>query len=352
MKPYLLFLILLLFSVFSCTIKQHEPLPTHGMLWEITGNKLKTPSYLFGTYHLQGGTQILDSIKFFDSIFDSSDQFLCEFNYRKPNIQKPIEKITSKKTDNRLKPWPTADSTYENLISIREKKLLDSTLYSDKFLTYIKKLNLRPLRLLSYIKLSYSKSNKNTLQKTAEESKPEKDSTKSIMLDLYLQNLAEKRNMNIVGLESVEEIQKNKKSIFSQVPQLSYRTEVDILMFYIENHATLDSLNKEFAKNALSAYLKQDISLCLSLSTQQTKVSNMKNNPIHLYLGNEKFYEKRDILIINERNNNWMKKIPDLITEKSSFIAVGAAHLAGENGLINQLRELGYIVVPVQDNKK
>ena len=57
-------------------------------------------------------------------------------------------------------------------------------------------------------------------------------------------------------------------------------------------------------------------------------------------------------MIIDGRNNNWMKKIPDLITEKSSFIAVGCAHLVGETGLINQLRELGYTVDPIQENIK
>ena len=47
-----------------------------------------------------------------------------------------------------------------------------------------------------------------------------------------------------------------------------------------------------------------------------------------------------------------MKKIPDLIAEKSCFIAVGAAHLVEEKGLINKLRELGYTVVPLQEHTK
>ena len=54
--------------------------------------------------------------------------------------------------------------------------------------------------------------------------------------------------------------------------------------------------------------------------------------------------EERNKLIFDERNNYWMKKIPDLIEENSCFIAVGAGHLGGERGIINQLRELGYTV--------
>ena len=48
--------------------------------------------------------------------------------------------------------------------------------------------------------------------------------------------------------------------------------------------------------------------------------------------------------LIKTRNNNWMKKIPSMI----AFIAVGALHLVGEDGLITSLRKLGYTVTPVK----
>ena len=35
---------------------------------------------------------------------------------------------------------------------------------------------------------------------------------------------------------------------------------------------------------------------------------------------------------------------------KSCFIAVGAGHLAGENGLINLLKKQGYTVEPISTN--
>jgi uncharacterized protein YbaP (TraB family) len=42
-----------------------------------------------------------------------------------------------------------------------------------------------------------------------------------------------------------------------------------------------------------------------------------------------------------------MQKLPEIMKEKSSFIAVGALHLAGEEGLLNLLKEAGYTVEPV-----
>lgn len=48
------------------------------------------------------------------------------------------------------------------------------------------------------------------------------------------------------------------------------------------------------------------------------------------------------------RNKLWMEKIPALINEKSTFIAVGALHLCGDEGLIHLLREKGYTLRPVK----
>jgi uncharacterized protein len=350
MKTIQLIYLFLLLSFFVCAKNQHESLPSYGLLWKITGNGLKTPSYLFGTYHLQGGMQILDSIKGFDTIFNSTDQLVCESKVDFSNSLKPVGESNSGKTNSFYKPWPVADSTYENLLSFAQKKTLDSVISSDKLLTYIKPHNFRPISLLSYIKFSYSKLHKNARVRIVKESKPALDSTRTFMLDLYLQNVANKRHMNIVGLDSVGEIQRIYNSLSSQVPQMSYKTEVDILMNYIKYYSEIDSFKNNTTKNLLSAYLKQDI--CSLLYTDEYKRidRNLKNNPILSHLGGEKFFEKLDSLFVDARNKNWLKKIPDIIVEKSCFIAVGGGHLAGENGLINQLRELGFTIVPIQEN--
>jgi uncharacterized protein YbaP (TraB family) len=53
----------------------------------------------------------------------------------------------------------------------------------------------------------------------------------------------------------------------------------------------------------------------------------------------------RSLLV--ERNNNWLPKIERLIQHnESKFILVGALHLAGEEGLLEQLKRKGYQVKP------
>jgi uncharacterized protein YbaP (TraB family) len=51
--------------------------------------------------------------------------------------------------------------------------------------------------------------------------------------------------------------------------------------------------------------------------------------------------------LIKDRNNKWMKVLPGLMKESSQFVAVGALHLAGPDGLITQLQNSGYKVTPV-----
>jgi len=59
--------------------------------------------------------------------------------------------------------------------------------------------------------------------------------------------------------------------------------------------------------------------------------------------------EERKTLVDN-RNQNWLKQLPELLNKQSCFVAVGCLHLVGDNGLINQLRLQGYTVEPVRLN--
>jgi uncharacterized protein YbaP (TraB family) len=55
-----------------------------------------------------------------------------------------------------------------------------------------------------------------------------------------------------------------------------------------------------------------------------------------------------DILLYH-RNQNWVRKLKELLPEKSLLIAVGAGHLPGEKGVISLLRKEGYKLEPVKN---
>lgn len=59
-------------------------------------------------------------------------------------------------------------------------------------------------------------------------------------------------------------------------------------------------------------------------------------------------YPTSDIkVLLDNRNISWIPVIEAQISKESTFIAVGAAHLAGENGVINLLKKQGYNLKPV-----
>lgn len=51
---------------------------------------------------------------------------------------------------------------------------------------------------------------------------------------------------------------------------------------------------------------------------------------------------------LDDRNKNWIPKIIDYISSKNAFIAVGAGHLGGPNGVIRLLQKEGYTLTPVE----
>jgi uncharacterized protein YbaP (TraB family) len=57
--------------------------------------------------------------------------------------------------------------------------------------------------------------------------------------------------------------------------------------------------------------------------------------------------EEEEEVLIYGRNANWMSQMPQMLREKSTLFVVGAAHLIGEKGVLQLLRNAGYVVEPV-----
>jgi uncharacterized protein YbaP (TraB family) len=68
-----------------------------------------------------------------------------------------------------------------------------------------------------------------------------------------------------------------------------------------------------------------------------------------LYIKGLQRYPKLYQTLIVDRNNKWVKHIEGYINGSGNImVVVGAAHLVGDNGLVNLLRKLGYKVVKLQ----
>ena len=131
----------------------------------------------------------------------------------------------------------------------------------------------------------------------------------------YLILLANSKNIATDGLESFEEIAYLEK-VYSPKDGFIYLSD------FIEN---ID-MHFEIYKRSLKEYQTRNI-----------------NN---FYFNQFTFNAQRTTDILDKRNLNWLPKIKLAIKKESCFFAVGSAHLAGNNGLVNLLRKEGFVVTP------
>ncbi len=129
--------------------------------------------------------------------------------------------------------------------------------------------------------------------------------------------MAHKQNKSIFGLETL----KDQLSVFEKISQ---RKQADMLLGYIRDfekmQESMQEMLKEYKEANLNALVKSS--------------SNA-------------YSARYEYLLLDKRNKYWVKKMPKISKEKSTFFAVGAAHLAGENGIINLLRKKGYTATAI-----
>ena len=142
-------------------------------------------------------------------------------------------------------------------------------------------------------------------------------------LDLVLQARATQQNKPVSGLETVAE----QLAVFDGLP---LRDQIALLEDAVRMQADLD---KEF--EALhKAYLARDLATITTISE--------KHEP-----GDERLY--RDVMdrLLDQRNRRMVERMTPFLKQGGAFIAVGAAHLPGESGLLYRLEKAGYRVTAV-----
>ncbi|HSV11597.1 MAG TPA: TraB/GumN family protein, partial [Hanamia sp.] len=77
---------------------------------------------------------------------------------------------------------------------------------------------------------------------------------------------------------------------------------------------------------------------------------NQQMDSLKTMVGKSEFgSDKYDDLLLKKRNKNWVKQLKEIMKNKSVFVAVGAGHLVGNDGLISLLKKAGYTVVPLEN---
>lgn len=144
------------------------------------------------------------------------------------------------------------------------------------------------------------------------------EQTASLALDYALWRYASLEGKEMHGLESFQE----QCAIMKQIP-LKYQLKSfkDSLRNISQNQKKINSLNKIYAQGELEK----------------------------LYKSSKKSMGGIRSLMIYDRNKNMLNRIHELFIQKSCFIAVGAAHLAGDKGILAGLKRADYKIKMIKE---
>ncbi|WP_322971757.1 TraB/GumN family protein [Faecalibacter sp. LW9] len=258
----------------------------NSLLWKIEGNGLQKPSYLFGTVHMicKNDFQMQEKLK---NVIATAEQAYFE-------IDMGNQDFISEMQANMM-----GDKTISSQLSKEDADYISTELKAKYGVGLEAFDQMKPMIVMSMLMQSSFPCELTSLEGE------------------IINQLNEKKSP-MGGLSSVKE-------------QYGY---LDRFVDVNEMVKTIKSLNSEEFKSVFGTikelYKKEDITGLDNLMVKYTGAN----------------LEMYDVLMV-ERNQIWTARIPALISNQSTLIAVGSGHLAGEKGLISLLKAEGYQVSPV-----
>ncbi len=284
------FTLLLFTAVLYTGVAQKNNATYPSLLWEITGNGLTQPSYLFGTMHVSNKLAFHLSDSFYHAIASCSTVSL-ELDPR----QWQSELFRLQQSQLAMGMYTRTPNEY-----LRER----SFRLNSNFDTHIK----RALSEEPYII-------NGLLYRTMEGQSNFQENT---YLDLYVYQTARKLGKKATGVENYME---------------SERIQLEAQEDMIKDRNRRINFNNEnpyeLQRKIQDAYRRGDLNMLDSL--QELSGSSEAYNEKFLY----------------GRNDIQANSMDSIMRRESLFVAVGAAHLPGKRGVIEILRRKGYTLRPV-----
>ena len=269
-----------------------------SLLWEVSGNGLKKPSYLYGTIHMickedaSLGDSLLSAIQRSDRVYFEVDM---------DNLMEMLSAFKDFKMRN--------DTTLADLLSKEDYEKVKEFMETKSGLLPFSQLETYKPMLASSLLMESGIG-----------------CEQAVAMEQLIMEEAKRNKKRIDGLETMS----YQASIFDSIP---YKLQAEQLLKYVNDGGSRSEADKQF-EEMIEAYKAQDIEKMGEFVQEEDGLGNYG-----------------DILIYN-RNRNWVEKLKKLMPDKSLTVAVGAGHLAGEKGLIKLLRKAGYTVKPVKYKMK
>ena len=263
---------------------------TNALLWEISGNSLKQPSYLFGTIHMICKEDFTFS-ELAKQKFNASKQVYLELDMDDPKLQ-PVMMGLMQLPGNESLRNKLGENNFNKLDSFLKKQTNMNLAVFDRF---------KPMMVMSLLA-------QRILSCAAMES-----------YEMNFVKMASEQKKELLGLERVED----QVSVFDAIPD---SLEIRSIMNMVND---FESQKKEFTRMS-SLYKAQNLDSLYQLLVASPEM-----------MGSQE-------LLLDRRNRNWILIMESAMKKSSTFFAVGAGHLAGSQGVLELLRKQGYKVKPIQ----
>ncbi|MBN2613267.1 MAG: TraB/GumN family protein [Bacteroidales bacterium] len=258
-------------------------LPQDALLWEIKGNNRRA-SYLYGTIHLKD-KRVFGYADTTLKYMLLCDRLALEIDLNPTRLMQSSGMMLLK-----------SDSTLKDVFNGDDFKIISAKVEQITGMNFDLLVKLKPVALLSVV-----------LQSILPCDMP-------YTLDEFFYQKALEQKMKFTPLETFEE----QFRLLETIP-------LESVTGFLKNPGTM----VEDIEPLIQAYTECDIDKLLNLMQKDETMVSLKKG------------------LLDDRNYKMAEKITALIQQESLFIAVGAGHLPGPAGLINLLKEKGYIVNPV-----
>jgi uncharacterized protein len=263
------------------------------LLWEISGKGLQKPSYVFGTFHIM----CKEDIRFSENLktaIKTAKEVYFEMDLDDPKTMLGGLAMMNMK-----------NKTLSDLYTKAELEKL-TTFFKDSIkmsLSFFNKAKPMLLEALLYPRIMPCKTPSG--------------------IETELMVIAKKEKKEIKGFETME----FQSAVFDSIP---YETQAKALLKDIDSTEKF----KIFFNKMLDIYKNQETDKLGQMMADTT------------FSGGE-----NDDALLKNRNINWVKQLKIILKSNNIFMAVGAGHLFGKDGLIVMLRKEGYVLRAIENKK-
>lgn len=272
----------------SCVVGHTQATPS-SLLWKISGNGLQQPSYLYGTIHIKD-KRVFAFSNAVKKAFSETSLLAVEIV---PDSTAQMDLLSKIMLD--------SGQTLESLLSPEDYKLVQNALQEKLGMQAMVAEKMKPIFIGTLLLLD------------------DMSADYSVTVDEHFQQQAREQHKKVVGIETVDEQ-------FAALESISLEEQAQLLVEQIRDGTKADSL----LERMIEAYTAADLDDVMELVAEAEMPG------------------KATSALLTQRNYIMADRVAVLMKNESVFIAIGAGHLAGEEGVIALLRGKGYTVEPIQ----